>query len=83
MGERTKCVVFVLKENFTNSSFCHWLLKNKQFCLLVHSNHELKFSVSKSLFSKYFVAKIVLTYCSSDREKLLKFETEGQEFAKM
>ena len=33
----------------------------------------------------YFVTKIVLTYCekkkcSSDREKLLKFEAEGQEF---
>ena len=35
----------------------------------------------------YFVTKIVLTYCekksSSDREKLLKFEAEGQEFAKI
>ena len=34
----------------------------------------------------YFFTKIVLTYCekncSSDREKLLKFEAEGQEFAK-
>ena len=35
----------------------------------------------------YFVAKIVLTYCekkkcSRDQEKLLKFEAEGQEFAK-
>ena len=34
----------------------------------------------------YFVSKIVLTYCekncSSDREKLLKFEAEGQELAK-
>ena len=34
----------------------------------------------------YFVTKIVLTYCeknySGDREKLLKFEAEGQEFAK-
>ena len=34
----------------------------------------------------YFVTKIVLTFCekkncSSDREKLLKFEAEGQEFA--
>ena len=28
----------------------------------------------------YFVTKIVLTYCSIDREKLLKFEAEGQEF---
>ena len=32
----------------------------------------------------YFVTKVVLTCCekkcSSDREKLLKFETEGQEF---
>ena len=35
----------------------------------------------------YFVTKIVLTYCekncSSDREKLLKFEVEGREFAKI
>ena len=35
----------------------------------------------------YFVTKIVLTYCekncSSDREKNLKFEAEGQEFAKI
>ena len=35
----------------------------------------------------YFVSKIVLTYCkkncSSDREKLLKFEVEGREFAKI
>ena len=34
----------------------------------------------------YFVTKIVLTYCekknSSDGEKLLKFEAEGQEFSK-
>ena len=33
----------------------------------------------------YFVTKIVLTErknCSTDREKLLKFEAEGQEFAK-
>ena len=28
----------------------------------------------------YFVTKIVLAYC--DREKLLKFEAEGLEFAK-
>ena len=35
----------------------------------------------------YFVTKIVLTYCekncSGDREKLLKFEAEGREFAKI
>ena len=35
----------------------------------------------------YFVTKIVLTYCekknSTDREKLLKFEAEGREFAKI
>ena len=35
----------------------------------------------------YFVTKIVLTYCeknwSSDREKCLKYEAEGQEFAKV
>ena len=45
--------------------------------------------VSKNIVASaqkwYFVTKIVLTYCekiSSDREKLLKFEAEGQEFAK-
>ena len=35
----------------------------------------------------YFVTKIVLTYCekkcSSDGEKLFKFEAEGREFAKI
>ena len=35
----------------------------------------------------YFVTKIVLTYCekkcSSDREKILKFEAEDREFAKI
>ena len=35
----------------------------------------------------YFVTKIVLSLCekncSSDQEKLLKFEAEGQEFAKV
>ena len=43
----------------------------------------LKFAVSKKKW--YFVTKIVLTVrknCSSDRETLLKFEGEGQEFAK-
>ena len=29
----------------------------------------------------YFVTKVVLTYCSSDREKNLKFEAKGKEFA--
>ena len=31
----------------------------------------------------YFVSKIVRNKCSSDREKLVKFETEGREFAKI
>ena len=31
----------------------------------------------------YFVFKIVRKKCSSDREKLVKFETEGREFAKI
>ena len=30
-----------------------------------------------------FVTKIVRKKCSSDREKLLKFEAESQEFVKM
>ena len=44
------------------------------------------FSKKNNLWTHYFVSKIVLTYCekncSSDREKLLKFEAEGQEFEK-
>ena len=38
------------------------------------------------MYNWYFVTKIVLTYCqkkySSDREKLLKFESKGGEFTK-
>ena len=43
----------------------------------------MKFKVN--YFQKwYFVTKIVLTYCEKklDREKTLKFEAEGREFAK-
>ena len=40
----------------------------------------------KNLENWYFVTKIDLTYCEKklfqDREKLLKFEAEGREFAK-
>ena len=43
---------------------------------------------AKYSYNWYFVTKIVLTNCekkkcSSDREKLLKFEAEGREFAKV
>ena len=41
----------------------------------------------RSTVKWYFVTKIVPTCCekkcSSDEEKLLKFETKGQEFAKL
>ena len=41
----------------------------------------LKWLYLKEVFKKwYFVTKIVLTYCE---KKLLKFEAEGREFAKM
>ena len=40
----------------------------------------------KYIYHWYFVTKIVLIFCekkcSCDREKLLKFKAEGQEFAK-
>ena len=46
----------------------------------------LKLCKKWSIYTLYFLSKIVLTYCeknrSSDREKLLKFEAEGREFAK-
>ena len=45
-----------------------------------------KYIKPKKIEKWYFVTKIVLTYvrknCSSDPEKLLKFEAEGREFAK-
>ena len=47
--------------------------------------HCQNLSRQTSIEKWYFVTKIVLTYCekksSSDREKLLKFEAEGREFA--
>ena len=43
--------------------------------------------LGQQLLKWYFASKIVLTYCekncSSDWEKLFKFEYEGQEFAKI
>ena len=54
-----------------------------------HLNPVVQRSAGKIKFVKgkwYFFTKIVLTYCgrncSSDREKLLKFDAEGREFAK-
>ena len=53
----------------------------------MHVAMKLKLRSKHEYFCKkwYFVTKIVLTHCekkfSGDREKLLKFEAEGQEFA--
>ena len=52
-----------------------------------HLNLEKNILLSCSKVSEwYFVTQIVLTYCEKqlfyDREKLLKFEAEGREFAK-
>ena len=51
---------------------------------------ELRYVKSREnsyLYKWYFVTKIVQTTvrkkCSSEREKLLKFEAEGREFAKI
>ena len=40
---------------------------------------ELYYKVAKC----YFVSKIVRKKCSSDRKKVVKFETKGREFAKI
>ena len=46
---------------------------------------EKNLKISFHFLKWYFVTKIVMTYCekkcSSDREKLLKFEAKGQELA--
>ena len=62
-------------------SFIHDLTSlNLLFLQLRRSNYS---TVNK----RYFVTEIVLTYYekknTSDREKLLKFEAEGREFAKV
>ena len=50
------------------------------------SNFDFQATVTSAMKKWYFVTKIAPTYyeknCSSDCEKLLKFEAEGQEFAK-
>ena len=61
-----------------------WVNKKKLSALAGKTATEAKKGHSKKW---YFVTNIVLTYyeknCSSDREKLLKFEGEGREFAKI
>ena len=47
---------------------------------IFHAAHRENLSLS---LQWYFVTKIVLTYCCSDWEKLLKFEAEGREVAKL
>ena len=51
------------------------------------SKLQTKFLRTKKMRKWYFVTKIVLTYCEKklfyDRKKLLKFEAEEREFAKM
>ena len=49
------------------------------------SHHVFDFLIKNPTFlNGILLAKLFsLTYCSSDREKLLKFEAEGQEFAKI
>ena len=50
-------------------------------CIVSNKIQVLKFGVEEK---RNFKKKMVFCYhnCSSDREKLLKFETEGREFSK-
>ena len=50
-------------------------------CIVSNNIQVLKFNVEEK---RNFKKKMVFCYhnCSSDREKLLKFEAEGQKFAK-
>ena len=55
--------------------------------ILDYGLFQIMFCLSKVFWIWYFVTKIFLTYCEKkcfgDREKLLKFEAERQEFAKV
>ena len=63
-------------------------LRQNLLFVLAWSKQILSTKVSEKIQDQewYFVKKIILTYCdkkcSRDQEKLLKFEAEGQEFAK-
>ena len=48
----------------------------KGWCYIAENNN-----AKQNTEKWYFVTKIVLTYC--DRKKLLKFETESQDFSKI
>ena len=54
---------------------------------LTREKQHLTSCTQHSIYKWYFVTKIVLTYCekkiSCDRENLLKFKAEGQEYAKV
>ena len=53
-------------------------------CKFLSNSVRFRSKLDITIINWYFVSKIVLTNnCSSDREKLLKFETEGREFAKI
>jgi hypothetical protein len=58
--------------------FCIELTKKRKLFLIIEGIRNEK---TRSVNNWYFVAKIILTYCekncSSDGEKLLKFEAEG------
>ena len=59
---------------------------------LIHNEVRVFYKLHRSIFHDFFTNPIVLTQklemafcyqnCSSDREKLLKFEAEGREFSK-
>ena len=66
------------------------LFEGRKRVILIHNSMYITLVPHKSLMHHdsqkwYFVTKIVLTYCekkySSNREKLLKIEAEGREFA--
>ena len=55
--------------------------QNEDMCFLAQNLYK-KFVVFVCAKKWYFVSKILLTSCSSVREKLLKFKAEAKEFAK-
>ena len=69
---------------FSFEEHTHSLVFEEKVWITVYQEHQNIGNILDA--SRYFVSKIVLTYCekncSSDREKRLKFEAEGREFAK-
>ena len=58
------------------------LLKDNYLSILTHLKHFMHFKKRRGILLPKFFLPAVRKNCCSDREKLLKFKADGQEFAR-